>query len=101
MTKLKPCPFCGWPPEINDADTPYWWDVRCDNCDIAVGAEGDREQAIKNWNTRHQDELLIALRDVLEPYINSPLDGDLWIGSTTACHVQAIFKRLGLVRADG
>ena len=62
MENLKPCPFCGELPEIDQGEYTYkvkdriYWAVGCMNDDCEVDVETDnfdtKEEAIKVWNTR-------------------------------------------------
>lgn len=70
--KLKPCPFCGYDPEISyEGDDPYFlvwaydgyifeWFINCsnENCPVHPGTYGHekREKAVTAWNTRVKKE---------------------------------------------
>jgi hypothetical protein len=60
--ELKPCPFCGFHPEINDPDFLYpvtverdLWGAHCPQpsggCTASVLGDS-RETALANWNRR-------------------------------------------------
>lgn len=55
--KLKPCPFCGNNNAIpQSVGAESFWRIWCSHC----GAEGpspriSKEEAIKAWNTRHEE----------------------------------------------
>ncbi|WP_196600087.1 Lar family restriction alleviation protein [Pectinatus frisingensis] len=53
MEKLKPCPFCGSRPFIED-DSCYnaSWHIFCPNCGCSQKWNQDIETAIENWNMR-------------------------------------------------
>lgn len=60
MDELRPCPFCGVEPEVHpaceyEAKFTALFLVACDKC----GARGDyyimQADAIKAWNTRHEN----------------------------------------------
>lgn len=63
MEKLKPCPFCGLVPEIEDhsnqaaygCDPDYWWleckNKSCPALKVSVPA-GCKKDVIRAWNTR-------------------------------------------------
>ena len=61
--QLKPCPFCGFTPDINDEDCIYpvnrektLWNLVCHEhaggCAASVYGD-DRQDVINKWNTRH------------------------------------------------
>ncbi|MCP4007043.1 MAG: restriction alleviation protein, Lar family [bacterium] len=56
--KLKPCPFCGEPPErpdFGDDDTVWHqYAVECLNCDADGPREPSVDAAIAAWNKRHE-----------------------------------------------
>ena len=76
MNELKPCPFCG--NEVNIEKIPLWYGngrgysgcyefkIKCDNCGCTVhqpktdsvyrSEEKARENAIKAWNRRVNDD---------------------------------------------
>lgn len=57
MAELLPCPFCGWIIELwtesNRTLLKYW--VECNNCDSIGPRKPTRQEAIKAWNTRTQE----------------------------------------------
>jgi hypothetical protein len=71
--KLSPCPFCngkGEPSEggfgpVNGTPVFEFHDVTCKGC-FAIVHGSSREDAIKNWNTRHSDPLLAKAVEALE-----------------------------------
>ena len=56
MTKLKPCPFCGKQPNIeqNNSTKKYW--IHCDNPKCRIQPCGDmhtsRSVVVREWNRR-------------------------------------------------
>lgn len=58
MEELKPCPFCGEPPKINEyhgsAIPEYSVDCMNDNCPAYAGSslKETKEETIEAWNTR-------------------------------------------------
>lgn len=62
MTKLKPCPFCGWSAILTDYD-PYdgrmgnltIYQVSCQVCGAKI-EHRMKEIAVKSWNTRAIDD---------------------------------------------
>ena len=68
VDRLKPCPFCGKTPDINDPDCIYpasrdkdlrgkfkHWNLNCfetgDGCAASI-LGSSKEDVIKKWNTR-------------------------------------------------
>lgn len=56
MNELKPCPFCGGKPFIS-AKLPYFGEeptlaVVCEQCNASSKHKTDKEEAIKLWNRR-------------------------------------------------
>jgi len=53
--KLKPCPFCGVEPYLDDRHGE-WFKVACDNpvCHVSIWTawHEDKKQAIAAWNRR-------------------------------------------------
>jgi len=51
MSKVKPCPFCGFEAVVVEIFERYR--VECSGCDVLMSATLlDKEHAIRNWNTR-------------------------------------------------
>jgi hypothetical protein len=50
---LKPCPFCGAQPEMNDVLHDLW--VRCD-CGASTSMQCTEERAAKVWNLRIEED---------------------------------------------
>lgn len=48
--QLKPCPFCGGEPRLED-DCCEWW-VECLKCWGRLGADRTEAEAVAAWNTR-------------------------------------------------
>lgn len=66
--ELKPCPFCGLKPKLNEAVTYPNGEkssafVRCPNCGLAYSFGDKNEQAVSRWNTRPIEDALHAERD--------------------------------------
>lgn len=62
--KLLPCPFCGGEVELltEEVDaTREAYNFHCDNCDMSTYYDypNDREDAIKQWNTRKPMERIV------------------------------------------
>lgn len=52
---LLPCPFCGGEAETIWNYTENCLETKCSNCSTYFREGNDREEAIKAWNTRHQE----------------------------------------------
>ncbi len=56
MTKLKPCPFCGYPDQsaelFNMPFKGHGWAVACPDCGAMTHLSIDRETAERRWNER-------------------------------------------------
>lgn len=65
--KIKPCPCCGWTPELtlrfghyekfNKKKEPWpptepMWKIRCDKCGLQTTNWHTKEECLKAWNTR-------------------------------------------------
>lgn len=65
MNDLKPCPFCGGNPELEEADIKGFWRIRCENADCVAGASWcnsyDREKLAGAWNARHESTCHMSL----------------------------------------
>ena len=60
MDDLKPCPFCGQPPNVMDADKEdiLLFETVCSHCGASSDNYDTIEEAITAWNTRaKQDEI--------------------------------------------
>lgn len=70
--ELKPCPFCGYVPEVVAFnDEPRIYGVEC-NCGISFTGD-TREMVVDLWNLRHTPDDFLALRrrvQAAEEYIN-------------------------------
>jgi len=58
--KLKPCPFCGGEADIVEMKgiiNSYYirWLIYCDNGCVDMPPAEDKDEAIKNWNTRTKE----------------------------------------------
>lgn len=63
--ELKPCPFCGSPAERID-NGYFKFFIRCSSktCNVLVNASSDMssEECVKDWNTRHAEQELEAVK---------------------------------------
>ena len=70
MTSLKPCPFCGAAPEVEELYADAY--VLCPNCHARTGIEQTEDLAIAAWNSRTdnshamQEEMLSMLLELQE-----------------------------------
>ena len=53
--EAKPCPFCGGRPKM-ERRTYYGWYICCSECGCAHQGGVDGQDALANWNTRHDVE---------------------------------------------
>lgn len=55
---MKPCPFCGAKAFVDMIMTSQFtmWYVRCSNCLSSTAPKYTKEVALKQWNTRVNDE---------------------------------------------
>jgi len=53
---LKPCPFCGGIPTLEEKDSTHYYRYRvfCKNCDASQAWEHTERIAVSQWNTRHE-----------------------------------------------
>lgn len=88
--ELKNCPFCGKPDVMIELSVNmlYLW-VRCINCDGTGGKSGNRDKAIKLWNTRPTpskqalDKPQAIYKAIKQAEVNSDIiiqnnDGSIW-----------------------
>lgn len=56
LSELLPCPFCGSKPVMGYSKRDEAWEIYCDGewCDARITGwtDGERESAIRAWNTR-------------------------------------------------
>lgn len=58
--ELKPCPFCGAPGEIMRNEYGFW--PSCSSCELCqFTGYGTRKEALRLWNTRPEEEKLLAI----------------------------------------
>ena len=60
---LKPCPFCGDAEDLTITrinDSTLYWCFECESCDYNRYIFGNKEEAIKIWNTRPAEDALTA-----------------------------------------
>lgn len=50
-TKLKPCPFCGRPPEVY-GEGEFILSIACDPCALVMTVDSPPRAAIRKWNRR-------------------------------------------------
>ena len=53
--KLKPCPFCGKVPSVNQSAISELWHVMCDHCGASSTGKTTCAEAIEAWNRRESD----------------------------------------------
>ena len=58
MAELKPCPFCGGEAKIVRLFTSTRYDcfVKCTKCDNESGLYTSKQNAVKEWNRRFDNE---------------------------------------------
>lgn len=71
IKKLKECPFCGGEAILDDNGDGYYW-VKCGTCECVMDGKNNKQEAIKEWNTRikvvkktikkHTEELIIPAK---------------------------------------
>ena len=87
MDELKPCPFCGYKPELYPfvRDRSKWM-IGCENprcimnCGDTVNGKGEtvldalptEEDAIKAWNTRAREQALTDMLDKAYHFMRRP-----------------------------
>jgi len=71
MNNLRPCPFCGAEPTMQNTHTPY---VKCLNC-LGDGPRCAKEEiAADEWNTRPIEDALTAELAELRAQIGRPAE---------------------------
>lgn len=53
--ELKPCPFCGKVPSVNQSAISELWHVMCDHCGASSTGKTTCAEAIEAWNRRESD----------------------------------------------
>ena len=54
--ELKPCPFCGKEPKINQSEFSHRYWVACEDCCCLNKVFYTKDEAIKAWNSRHIED---------------------------------------------
>ena len=67
--ELKPCPFCGHTPIIEKKKSRiqgvFIFSLRCE-CGANIGARRDESEFVKEWNTRPEQNKLLAENEMLK-----------------------------------
>ena len=114
-SELDPCPFCGG--EANIEKGNHYWAV-CPDCATRGSAYGNRDNAVKAWNTRQSPKAMTseeyetayltgqgALREMVEGYFNKILgkrerDPKAMIAEATIREIAPFLRRLINPRYD-
>lgn len=105
MSELKPCPFCGKRPHIEDGRNDRPWVVQCYNRDCNAQPYMDhadtRAQAVADWNTRTPDPRITRLEADRVELIEALEGAVKWVlvsddpRSTKDLHVaEAVLRRI-------
>lgn len=91
--ELKNCPFCGGKPEFYypfhlmgkpGSAAKYHAGVRCPQCRCESRATTPPDDAIAAWNTRTEQRMSDAVRDVLEKMFSALLIAEKFCGQRTS-----------------
>jgi Lar family restriction alleviation protein len=57
--EIRPCPFCGWPGEVQRFEKPFSFEfvVECTakDCNASIGVrENSAQNAVAQWNSRRR-----------------------------------------------
>ena len=63
--KLKPCPFCNGEAVINNQTFGCF--VSCKSCYSESGGSDNEDDAIKQWNTRHEPNREFVVNPAKQP----------------------------------
>lgn len=72
--KLKPCPFCGGRPAIEDVTYEFeligankpkksWWVVECWDCHARTQPYSIKGKAVEAWQKRYDSLMVLKLKD--------------------------------------
>lgn len=72
--ELKPCPFCGGRPAIEDVTWEFeligankqkksWWVVECSDCHARTQPYSIQEKAVEAWQKRNDSLLVLKIKD--------------------------------------
>jgi len=97
MSKLKPCPFCGYVEVTKVFRDDTWYYVICDKCGACGPADLGKSGAIEAWNERKEpkshDEVLNDTLELLRGIFNAPREN---IGP-----IECYRPRLSVKRVNG
>jgi Lar family restriction alleviation protein len=65
MSDLKKCPFCGGEAIANDRNDFQEIKIECSQCNCVLTTFLTKEYGIKAWNTRHNENQWISVKDRL------------------------------------
>lgn len=62
MSELKPCPFCGRTPTVEDCGEHTWF-VKCQCGIVQDRLYHQRCDAVRNWNIRFNEPQMVSFRE--------------------------------------